>query len=205
MKHAALSDLGVSRETESRLDMFAALLLRWNARINLVAEHDAPLIWHRHILDSAQLAPLFPPLPGPVVDLGSGAGFPGLILALITGRETHLVEADRRKAAFLREAARHLDIARLHIHPERIAAADLPRAAIVTARALAPLVQLLPHAHRILRPEGSAIFPKGRAAETELAIAVESWTMVTERFPSLTDPAATILRLSALTPKPPHG
>ena len=198
-------EVDVPRETEARLREFVALLLRWNARINLTAERAEATIWQRHVLDSLQLAPLVPSIEGPLVDLGSGAGFPGLMLALATGRETHLVESDRRKSAFLIEAARILVLPRVKIHPTRIDAATLPPAAILTARALAPLTVLLPHAHRILSPSGIALFPKGRTAEQELTDAAGAWIMRTERFPSRTDPDSTILRLSEIRPAGSHA
>ena len=189
---------GVPRETEMRLRDYLALLIRWNARINLVARAEPELIWQRHILDSAQLLPLLPAEPGPLVDLGSGAGFPGLVLALLSGRETHLVEADRRKCAFLQEAARCLGLSAVTIHPSRIDAARPPPARVLTARALAPLPILLGHARRLLAPGGIALFPKGRTATEELTAAAADWTMRTERFPSRTDPDSTILRLSEI-------
>ncbi len=190
----------VPRETEARLRDYLALLLRWNARINLVARADDDTLWTRHILDSAQLAPLLPDAPGPLVDLGSGAGFPGLVLALLGGRETHLVESDRRKSAFLQEATRTLGLSSVTIHPTRIEAARLPPAAVITARALAPLPALLSYAHRLLASRGIALFPKGRTATEELTAAASAWTMRVERFPSRTDPDSAILRLSEIRP-----
>ncbi|MBK1659483.1 16S rRNA (guanine(527)-N(7))-methyltransferase RsmG [Paracraurococcus ruber] len=195
--------MDVPRETEERARSFIALLQRWNTRINLTAEREVEAIWHRHVLDSLQLAPLVPEGDGPLVDLGSGAGFPGLLLALATGRDTHLVESDRRKSAFLIEAARSLGLARVRVHPARIDAVTLPPAAVVTARALAPLPDLLAHAHRLLAPGGVALFPKGRTAEQELTDAARAWNMRTERFPSRTDPQAIILRLSEIRPAGP--
>lgn len=200
MKQLAELLPGVSRETETRLQDYLALLQRWNTRINLVARADAETLWVRHILDSAQLAPLMPGKPGPLVDLGSGAGFPGLVLALLSGREAHLVESDRRKCAFLQEAARTLGLPRTRIHPQRIEAATLPAATVLTARALAPLPDLLGYAHQILAPDGVALFPKGRTATEELTAAAPHWTMQVERFPSRTDPDSTILRLSEISP-----
>ena len=205
MKQAELDAFGVSRETAAKLREFMALLQRWNARINLVADHDETTLWQRHVLDSLQLVPLLPPGDAPLVDLGSGAGFPGLMLALVTDRETHLVEADRRKSIFLTEAARILGLPRVTVHTARIDAATLPPAAVLTARALAPLRDLLPYAHRILAPKGVAIFPKGRNAEQELTEAAVGWIMTTERFPSRTDPQATLLRLSEIHPAGIHA
>lgn len=189
----------VSRETEARLRAFLALLLQWNARINLVADAPAEALWRRHILDGWQLLPLLPER-GPLADLGSGAGLPGLVLAMGREQETHLVESDRRKAAFLREASRALGLARVRVHAARIEEAPLPPVAAVTARALAPLPELLPLAARILAPGGVAIFPKGRLAEAELTAAAPRWLMRVERFASRTDPEATILRLSEIRP-----
>lgn len=191
---------GVSRETEEKLRGYLALLRRWNGRINLVANAPEDEQWERHVLDSLQLLPLLPEPGEPIVDLGSGAGLPGLVLAVASGLETHLVESDRRKAAFLSEAARQLDLGRLHVHTTRIEQARLPLAAVLTARALAPLPDLLAHAYRLLEPGGIALFPKGRTVEAELTAACAAWTMVVERFPSRTDPSATILRLREIRP-----
>jgi 16S rRNA (guanine(527)-N(7))-methyltransferase RsmG len=192
--------LGVSRETEAQLREYLALLQRWNSRINLVADREPESWWQRHVLDSLQLFPLLPTAEGVLVDLGSGAGFPGLVLAAASGRETHLVESDRRKCAFLIEAARTMGLTRTHIHPSRIEAARLPPAAVVSARALAALPILLGHAHRLLAPGGMALFPKGRTAEQELTAAARDWTMQVERFPSRTDPESLILRISEIRP-----
>jgi len=202
VKHPDADEFGVSRETQAKLRDFLALLRRWNTRINLVAQQEPEILWQRHVLDSLQLLPLMPETPGPLIDLGSGAGFPGLMLAAASGRTAHLIEADRRKAAFLIEAARTLGLTHTTIHPTRIEATTLPPAAILTARALAPLDQLLPHAHRLLAPGGVALFPKGRTVDQELTAAAPHWTMRTERFPSRTDTQATILRLSEISPVP---
>ena len=190
----------VSRETLERLRGYLALLRRWSARINLVADAPEEEQWQRHILDSLQLVSLLPEPGEPIIDLGSGAGLPGLVLAAATGREAHLIEADRRKSAFLIEAARMLGLAKVQVHPVRIEAATVAPAAVVTARALAPLPNLLIHAHRLLAPGGTAIFPKGRGVDTELTAALADWTMEVERFPSRTDPTATILRLREIRP-----
>ncbi len=203
VKHSRLAlppAADVSRETLDRLRNFLALLKRWNQTINLVAPAPTETLWQRHVLDSLQLLPLLPPGDGPLVDLGSGGGFPGLVLAIASGRPTHLVESDKRKAAFLQQAAGALGLASVGIHPRRIEDAALPPAAVLTARALAPLTALLPHAHRLLAPGGIALFPKGRTAEAELAEATRAWTFGVERFGSRTDPDATILRLSEIQP-----
>lgn len=192
----------VSRETLERLEAYVAVLKRWNAKINLVSPRDIAAIWGRHIADCLQLVPLLPPNPALAVDLGSGAGLPGLVLAIATNRPFHLVESDTRKAAFLREAARTTEAACV-IHNDRIEDLQLAGAELVTARALAPLPALLRLAHPILAPPGVLLAPKGRTAETELTSAQRSWHMSVERFPSLTDPSASIFRISNLTPTSP--
>jgi 16S rRNA (guanine(527)-N(7))-methyltransferase RsmG len=185
----------IPEQARPALEVYAALLGRWNPRINLVSPRDLPRLWERHIADAAQLVPLIPPGVSRIADLGSGAGLPGLILAIITGTETHLVERDQRKAAFLREAARET-AAPATVHAADAAVLPPLGATLVTARALAPLAALLPLATRHLAPGGVLLFPKGATAEAELTAAAPGWTMTVERFPSRTDPAATILRLS---------
>jgi 16S rRNA (guanine527-N7)-methyltransferase len=183
---------------EARLATHRDLLLRWNATINLVSARTAGEIDRRHITDCLQLLPLLP-AAGPIADLGSGAGLPGLVLAAaLPEREVHLVESDRRKAAFLIEAAGRMGLARVKVHAQRIEEATLPPLAAVTARALAPLDALLPLAARFLAPGGVAILPKGRLAEQELTKAATHWHFTAERFDSRTDPEATILRLSEI-------
>lgn len=200
VKHPNPPAFDVSRETRARLDAYLALLGRWNVRINLIGPSPPDTWWARHVQDGLQLVPLLPEGEGPVADLGSGAGLPGLILAACVARPMHLVEADQRKCAFLREAAREMGLAHVTIHPQRIEAATLPSLAAVTARALAPLNSLLAHAHKILAADGVAIFPKGRSAEAELTEATARWHMDVERFTSCTEADATILRIRELRP-----
>jgi 16S rRNA (guanine(527)-N(7))-methyltransferase RsmG len=191
---------GVSRGTEERLRAYVDLLLQWNRRINLVSARSAEDVWRRHVVDSLQLLPLLPAGPAPLLDIGAGAGFPGLVLAAATGRGASLVEADKRKAAFLLEASGRLGLAGVEVHAKRIEDVELPRARLLTARALAPLPTLLRHAHALLAPDGAALFPKGRTAEEELTSASRDWMMRVERFPSRTDPASTIFRISEIRP-----
>jgi 16S rRNA (guanine527-N7)-methyltransferase len=195
VKHAVE---GVSRETAERMERFAALLLRWNRTINLVSIKDESALWERHIVDSLQLAPLMHPFPRRAVDLGSGAGFPGLVLAIATGVPFDLIEADRRKAAFLREAGRLLD-APVRVHAVRIEAAEIPPAPLVTARALGPLPRILPMAYSLLAPGGRCLFLKGATVEVELTQSAAEWHMQVERVPSRTAPDTCILRISDLS------
>jgi len=185
----------VSRETQGRLEQFADLLVRWNVRINLVSRADTDVIWGRHVVDSIQLVDLIPSGTNRAVDLGSGAGFPGLVLAIVTGIEFDLIESDQRKAAFLREAAR-VTGAPARIHATRIESANVAPAMLVTARALAPLPLLLDLAHRFLLPGAVALFPKGAEADRELTEAGRTWNMHVERFQSQTAKEGAILKLS---------
>src|SRR3984957_5639540 len=179
----------ISRETSKALDCFAALLLRWNRTVNLIARKDEQRLWDRHIADSLQLATLMHPAPGRAIDLGSGAGFPGLVLAIATGVPFDLIEADQRKAAFLREAARVTD-APVRIHPLRIETTKLPRAPLVTARAVAVLPKLLALAAPLLAPGGMCLFLKGANVDIELTHAATQWQMHADGVPSRTAPDA---------------
>ncbi|HYD99816.1 MAG TPA: 16S rRNA (guanine(527)-N(7))-methyltransferase RsmG [Alphaproteobacteria bacterium] len=192
---------GVSRETLPRLEAYAAALAKWQPAINLVAPATLPDLWRRHILDSAQLWPLLPAGTASLVDFGSGAGFPGLVLAILGVPQVTLIESDTRKAAFLREAARAAGVA-VTVEAKRIEAVPPRPADAVSARALAALSALLPHAAAWLKPGGIALFPKGKTAEDELTAAGKDWTMQVERVPSLTDAAATILRIGGIAKGP---
>jgi 16S rRNA (guanine527-N7)-methyltransferase len=194
--HSMFND--VPRETQAELDRFIAFLLRWNSTVNLVARADEPFLWDRHIADSLQLVPLMQPRSERAIDLGSGAGFPGLILALVTGVPFDLIEADQRKAAFLREAAR-LTGAPVQIHPIRIEAANLPPAPLITARAVAVLPRLLALAAPLLAPDGMCLFLKGANVDAELTHAATQWQMQADGIPSRTAPDARILRITRLS------
>jgi 16S rRNA (guanine527-N7)-methyltransferase len=193
----ARAGVDVSRETLARLEGFAALLLRWNRTVNLIARADENDLWARHIADSAQLAALIPPRTARAIDLGSGAGFPGFVLALTTGICFELVEADHRKAAFLREAARATE-APVRVHAVRTERARIEPAPLVTARGFAPLAKLLRLATPMLLRDGLALFPKGRTVENELTEACQEWHMQVRRIPSRTAPGATILMISEI-------
>nr|WP_283949520.1 16S rRNA (guanine(527)-N(7))-methyltransferase RsmG [Limobrevibacterium gyesilva] len=174
------------------------MLLRWNRTINLISRKDEGVVWDRHIADALALLPLLPPDFSHAIDLGSGGGLPGLVLAIASGRPFHLVESDQRKAAFLREAVRAAD-APATVHASRIEMVRLPPAPVVTARALAPLATLLDLAAPLLAPGGFCLFPKGRSASDELTQAAAQWHMHVDRMASPTDPAASILRISEIS------
>lgn len=179
--------LAVSRETVERLAVYIDLLRRWQRSINLVGPATLGDPWRRHIVDCGQLWSWWPPAARRLVDLGSGAGLPGLILAIMGAPETHLVESDRRKASFLREAARATGAA-VTVHACRSDALPAIAADVVTARALAPLPLLLDLASPFIVSGTCCLFLKGRSAAAELTAAGRLWTMCSELHPSLSAP-----------------
>jgi 16S rRNA (guanine527-N7)-methyltransferase len=194
----------VSRETIEKFETYAALLKQWQKAVQLVAPSTLDAIWSRHFADSAQLAVEAPVRPRAWVDLGSGAGFPGLVIAVLAsdassplhGVRMMLVESDTRKAAFLREVARQTGCA-VDILGTRI---ELPSTRdkvgpvdVISARALAPLTDLLRLAHPFWQPETLGLFLKGRDVDKEIAAARDDWSFELELKPSLTDPAGRIV------------
>ena len=183
-----------------KLDAFVALLVAWNRRINLVGANTIGDVWRRHILDSAQLYPL---LPAPVrvgADFGSGAGLPGMVLAIMGVPEMHLIESDQRKAAFLREAKR-VTGAPVEIHAQRAERLSPFKVDVAVARAVAKLDDLLHMVYPYLMPHSMCLFLKGKGAETELALAQNRWSMTAQAVPSRTDPAGRILILAGVRPE----
>lgn len=190
---------GVSRETLDRLDALAGLIRKWQASINLIGPKTLPDLWRRHFLDSAQLLPLVVQhrpggAPAMWADMGAGAGFPGLILAIMGAGEVHLIESDARKCAFLRQAIL-LTGAPAQVHRGRLERIGPVAVDIVTARALAPLEALIAYGRRFCREEGEMWFLKGAEAQEELTRARQSWTFHVETFASRSDPRGRILRL----------
>lgn len=195
--------LDVSRETTERLRSYEALLRKWNARINLVSRTTLDDIWSRHFLDSAQLYALAPPGTRHWADLGSGGGFPGLVVAVLAADEGRdlamtLVESDQRKAAFLATAGRELGLS-LDVRAERIERLPPLAADVVSARALAPLTDLLGFAERHLVAGGTALFPKGATYADELASAKRVWQFSASSVPSKTDPSAVVLKVTEIS------
>lgn len=179
MDHALWQDLGASPETLDKLHVFAALVEKWTARINLVAKSTLPDLWARHIEDSARLCLCAPQSPALWADFGSGAGFPGIVVAAVLHQRSPesrviLVESDLRKATFLREAARTLALP-VEVRTERAESLPPLGANVVSARALAALDVLCGLAARHLAPDGRAIFPKGETFVEEIADARKSW------------------------------
>lgn len=203
-----LSLMAVSRETEELFERYVALLQRWQAIKNLVGPSTLPDVWTRHIADSAQLADL---LPDAVrwVDLGSGAGFPGLVTAILIrdrpGAEVVLIESNGRKCAFLREVIRELALP-ARVVGRRIEDVIDPLAGetqVVTARALAPLADLLGLSRKLLTSGAVGLFPKGQDVGDELTEASKSWRIEASTVVSKTDPKGRILVVESLSPLEP--
>ena len=196
---ACAAALGVSRETRARLETYVEVLLRWQRSKNLIGPGTVADVWRRHILDCGQIAAHIPSGAQRLTDLGTGAGLPGLVLAIITGLETCLVEADAAKAAFLGEAARQT-AAPAFIHRARIEEVEPWPCQVLTARALAPLPRLMEHAEPFLAaaPDDPplCIFPKGAKWRQELTDSAKMWHMSVNIAPSVTDPAARLLIIS---------
>lgn len=187
----------VSYETLAKFDRYAALLTEWQARMNLVASGTLPQIWSRHFFDSAQLLPHIPDAARTLIDIGSGAGFPGLVLALLGARGVHLIEATRKKAAFLRAVADDLNLD-VTIHAARAEEIRNLRADIITARALAPLPELLPLCHRFCGKDTTILLLKGAKAPQELTMARKAWHFDLEMIASRTGDSGHLLILRHL-------
>ena len=194
----------VSRETLARIEAYAELLTRWSARINLIGRDTIADLWRRHILDSAQLRAFVPDRARNMIDLGSGAGLPGLVLAILGVPGVELLEADSRKCAFLREAARITE-ALVTLRPCRIEAVSPHPVDFVTARACAPLDRLLGLAEPFLAPDSECLFLKGERVGEELTLARKRWTMTPSLHQSRSDPRGVVLRLQQVAREPRRG
>jgi 16S rRNA (guanine527-N7)-methyltransferase len=215
-RDSALALTPVSRETLARLDRFVEVLLGWQRHTNLIAASNEPVLWTRHIADSLQLIDLAKSQKTSAesqassqiwVDLGSGAGFPGLVIACALadqkGAEIHLVESIGKKASFLREAALAAGVP-AQVHAMRVA--DFVKQApkhidFVTARALAPLPKLLTEAYPLLKRGARGLFPKGQDVATELTEAAKCWNIEATLAESRTDPKARIVVLDRAEPR----
>ena len=190
--------MNVSRETQDCLAAFVALVEKWNPVINLVAKGGIVDIWHRHLEDSAQIVPLAQ-LGRYWTDIGSGGGFPGIVVAIIL-KETApltrviLVESDVRKATFLRQSVATLDL-NCQIYNARIETLGLPLAETVSARALAPLPKLLELSHCLVEADGVCLLMKGQSYREELAAARQSWSFDCDVIKSLTNTDAAVLKI----------
>jgi 16S rRNA (guanine527-N7)-methyltransferase len=194
--------LNVSRESLNRLETYVGLLLTWQAKINLIGPSTIEDVWQRHVLDGLQLLPLMQNKSGSVADLGSGAGIPGLVVALGGDFQTDLYESNGKKVAFLREAIRQTK-ANARVHQIRLEAleehlpAKLPR--YVTARALAPLDRLLGWASPFLKRGATGLFHKGQDVDSEVTEAIKTWKIGAIKHSSMTDSRACILEVEGVT------
>ena len=189
----------VSRETTQKLAAYQSSLLRWTKTINLISPSTADAAWERHIVDSAQVFDLIPKHCRQLVDIGSGGGLPGLVIAIMAQEHKQdltvtLIESDQRKVAFLRTIARELSLS-ARIICNRIEAVENISADVLTARALAPLPDLLGYAQSILAPRGIALFQKGRNVAQEVESARMSWQFALTSHPSRTDKEGCILQI----------
>lgn len=185
----------VSRETLDRLSVYAEMLRRWQRRINLVGESTMADLWRRHMLDSVQLTKYIPDAAA-ITDLGSGAGFPGLVISIALDREVHLIESNGRKCAFLQEVARETG-APAKVHHGRIQDIEPWASRVITARALAPVTKLLelavPFQEPVSGEDPFCLFLKGARVEEELTEAAKRWHMEIERYSSASGEAGTVL------------
>jgi 16S rRNA (guanine527-N7)-methyltransferase len=206
-------EFDVPDEACARLVRYVDLLERWNRRMNLVSRESVDDIWRRHIADSAQLAQLIPPYDGPLADVGSGAGFPGLVLAAFGFADVNLIESNGRKCAFLRESVRVIQQAQAQsgstpgviqkpalVHHLRLAGdvalpESLSRCSIITARAVSPLTNLLDIVSPLVYDGTCCVFPKGAKADDEIAAARRDWQFELERVASKMEPSGVILIL----------
>ncbi|CUK09519.1 Ribosomal RNA small subunit methyltransferase G [Shimia thalassica] len=197
-----LAQLNVSRETSEKLLLLSSLLEKWNPKINLVSKSSLKDLWMRHILDSAQIYELPPENAQNWVDIGSGGGFPGLVIAILSAenansRKITLIESDQRKCAFLRTVLRETEVPAT-VLSERIEKADPQRADVLSARALADLSLLFEFSERHLGERGIALFPKGATWQKEVKLAQESWSFKYDAIKSKTEPEAVILKVGEI-------
>jgi len=190
---------GVSHETRARLEAYIALLVSWNRRHNLVSDASLAEVWHRHVYDSAQLVPLLPDGARTLADIGSGAGFPGLVIAIMRPAiAVTLFEATRKKAEFLEAVARELSLDRVAVRNQRAETAPRQVFDVVTARACAPLPKLIEYAQEFVGPGTVCLFLKGQNLVSELTDARKSWRMTVRQHPSVTHPFGAVLEIRNL-------
>lgn len=189
--------LPVSYETAEKLKIYYDLLLKWQSKINLISNDTIGDIFNRHFLDSLQIIKLLPKISGTIVDIGSGAGFPGMVLAISGIRNIHLVESDSKKISFLKEVAR-LTKTEVLIHHSRIEELPETKASAVVARALAPLEELFSYAFPLVSHGAICLFPKGKKYSMEIEEAKKIWNFDYNAFPSITDPEGMILEIRNL-------
>lgn len=196
-------ELGVSRETMERLEKFEQVLLKWNPRINLVSKNSLPHLWPRHIADSIQVYDCVDKIDETWLDIGSGGGFPGIVVAILAAERSPqtkvtLIESDQRKSVFLRTAARECGVS-ISVLTKRIEQVEPIGAQIMSARAVADLDTLLGFSERHLAEDGVALFPKGESWQKEVDAAKKKWRFDVESITSLTETEAVILKIKGIT------
>lgn len=200
-------DLNVSRETLSALNLYGDLLTEWQGRFNLVSAGTIPDMWHRHFLDSAQILDHTDKRDPVWLDFGSGAGFPGLVVAILLrergGGTVHLVESTGKKARFLQEVVNRTiyeeGSVEVHVHNGRVEEMEAFQADVISARAVASLDRLLVYGHRFMGPESLLLLLKGQDVDQELTVASKYWNIDLDKYSSLTDPDGVILRINHLS------
>ena len=186
--------VAVSRETFEKLEAYHDMLLKWQERVNLISPDTIPNIWERHFLDSLQLIPYIPHLQLPVADLGSGAGFPGLVISIAMDIPVHLIESDMKKSIFLREVIR-LTGSKAIVHNCRIESQPIEAAGIILSRACDSLSDLLDMVHNFVSRETICLFHKGKNYAMEIEEAKKKWRFDCQIFPSRTESQSAIVQL----------
>ncbi|MDP9127802.1 MAG: 16S rRNA (guanine(527)-N(7))-methyltransferase RsmG [Pseudomonadota bacterium] len=207
-KVAFLAQFPVSYETAKLLEQYAFLLCDWNEKFNLVATSTLDTLWRRHFMDSAQLLRFIPEKAANIADLGSGAGFPGLVLSILGARGVVLIESTGKKADFLRKVIEDLGLT-ARVLQERIENITEPKFDVITARALKPLPELLKLAQRLTKKETICLFLKGQKLDAELTESSQWWRFTHQRHVSLSDPSGNVLIIRDLqyknaAPRKPH-
>lgn len=197
---ALLSEAGVSRETFDRLKLYQELLLKWQSKINLIGPDTVADVWKRHFVDSLQLLLRKPDLSGICVDMGSGAGFPGMVLAIAGAGNMHLIESDGKKIIFLKEVAR-ITKTPVTIHHKRIEECELDHVDVILARACSSLSDLFMLSEKYVSRETVCYFHKGKNYPKELLDAKREWLFDYVVIPSVTDTQGAILEVRNLTTK----
>lgn len=202
-RQAVFDQLNVSQAVQSKLNTYVALLEEWQGKMNLVSDSTLPVVWTRHILDSAQVERYLTPSDRVILDLGSGAGFPALVLAILDeskNRTVHLVESDGKKCSFLQAVADACGL-QVVIHNERIEKMPVFKADVITARALAALDKLLGYAKPFIGERTRCLFLKGKKADEELKLCAKKFVFAVEKYASITSDEGKILCLTGVKKK----
>lgn len=202
-RQAVFDQLNVSQAVQSKLNTYVALLEEWQGKMNLVSDSTLPVVWTRHILDSAQVERYLTPSDRVILDLGSGAGFPALVLAILDeskNRTVHLVESDGKKCSFLQAVADACGL-KVVIHNERIEKMPVFKADVITARALAALDKLVGYAKPFIGERTRCLFLKGKKADEELKLCAKKFVFAVEKYSSITSDEGKILCLTGVKKK----